>query len=173
MPPINDDDDYKRQSSSNGGGASLGAITQSENHSGAAAPREKQEISNRDFAVIRATYEKVTGNRWTKSDSETYAEHSLDRMPVDKITSVLEAVNQRAPVKINSFKYFFKEIVTVPDPHNRARQKKQLARVVRRIRDNSVGRADYSSVDFLEDVKCACAREAVPFDNDLYNEWVD
>ena len=43
-------------------------------------------------------------------------------------------------------------------------------KIVLRVRDNSVGRADYSSIDFLEDIKCACARESIPFDNDIFNE---
>ena len=167
-----DDDDFKKQSSSNSGRISLGAATRAENHSGATAPREKHEISNYDFAAVQATYEKVTGNLWSQSDSETYAEHGLVQVPVERIISALEAVSQRSPVKINSFKYFVKEITALPDPHNRARQKKQLGNIVRRIRDNSVGRADYSEIDFREDVKGACAREGVPFDHDIYNELV-
>ena len=55
-------------------------------------------------------------------------------------------------------------------PRNRAWQKKQLEKIVRRIRDNAVGRADYSTSDFVEDVKCACARESVAFDNDIFND---
>ncbi len=46
-----------------------------------------------------------------------------------------------------------------------------LEKIVHRIRDNSVG-ADLSQADFVEDVKCACAREGVQFDNDLFNELV-
>ncbi len=167
-----DDDDYKEQSSSNGGRTCVGAATRAEIHSAAAAPREKHGISNYDFAAVRATYEKLTGNLWSQSDSETYAEHGLDQVPVERVISALEAVSQRSSVKINSFKYFVKEIAALSDPGNRARQKKQLGNIVRRIRDNSVGRADYSEVDFREDVKCACAREAVAFDNDIYDELV-
>jgi hypothetical protein len=164
-----DDDYYKKQSSSNGAGSHIGAVARAENHSRAAAPREKHDI---DFEAVRATYEKVTGNLWGQADSEAYAEHRLDQVSVEKIISTLEAVSQRSPVKINSFKYFVKEITTLPDPRNRARQKKQLGNIVRRIRDNSLGRADYSEIDFREDVKCACAREAVVFDNDIFNELV-
>ena len=29
-----------------------------------------------------------------------------------------------------------------------------------------------SGIDFVEDVKCACAREGVPFDHDIFNELV-
>jgi len=30
----------------------------------------------------------------------------------------------------------------------------------------------YSEIDFREDVKCACAREGVAFNNDIFNELV-
>jgi len=62
------------------------------------------------------------------------------------------------------------EILALPNPRNRAWQKKQHAKIVQKIQDNSVGRADYSTGDFVEDVKRACAREAVPFDNDLFSD---
>jgi hypothetical protein len=53
---------------------------------------------------------------------------------------------------------------------NRAWQKKRLEKIVHKIRDISAGRSDYSTADFVEDVKCACARENVIFDNDIFNE---
>jgi hypothetical protein len=143
-----------------------------ENHSAAAAPREKEGNADRDFVLVRTAYEKATGNRWSKSDTEAYEENGLRRIPVDKVISALETVTLRTPTKINSFRYFVKEIVAVPDLHNRAWQKKQLERIVRRIRDNSVGRAEYSSIDFREDVRCACAREGIVFDDDIFNELV-
>jgi len=31
---------------------------------------------------------------------------------------------------------------------------------------------DDDGIDFVEDLKCACAREGVPFDNDIFNELV-
>jgi len=161
-----DDDDYKKQSSSKGGKTVVVAGTRAENHRGAAAPRERQEIA------VRAAYEKATGNRWGKSDSETYAEHGLEQVPAERIISVLQTVSRRTPFQINSFKYFVKEILAMPDPRNRAWQKRQLAGIVGRIRDNSVGRAEYSGVDLLEDVKCACAREGIAFDDDVFNELV-
>jgi hypothetical protein len=93
-------------------------------------------------------------------------------LPAAKIVSVIEAVARRTPTKINSFKYFVKEITVQPDPRNRAWQKKRLEKIVHRIRENSVGAADFSAADLVEDVKCACAREGVPFENDLFNELV-
>jgi len=106
-------------------------------------------------------------------DTAAFEENGLGRIAVDKIISVLETVAQRTPAKVNSFKYFVKEILAVPDQRSQSWHKKQFEQIVHRIRDNSVGRADYSSIDFLEDVKCVCAREAVRFDNDLYDELAD
>ena len=133
-------------------------------------PRERHESPDGDFARVRTAYECATGNLWNESDSASFHENGLDRIPVDKIICVLETVTRRTPTKINSFRYYLKEILAVPDPRSRAWRKKQFEKIVLRIRDNSVGRADYSSIDFLEDVKCACAREGVPFDDDLFNE---
>jgi hypothetical protein len=101
------------------------------NHSFAAAPRERQESSDRDFKLVRAAYEKATGNSWNTSDSEGYHQNGLDKVPTDRIIMAMETVVRRTPSKINSFNYFIKEIVT-PDPHNRSWQKKQLARIVHR-----------------------------------------
>lgn len=141
-----------------------------ENHSSAAAPRESQEGVDQHLALVQATYERATGNRWNKSDSKTYTENGLRRVPAGKIISVIEAVTQRTPAKVNSLAYFVKEILALTAPRNRAWQKKQLEKIVRRTRDNSIGRAHYSTGDFVEDVKHACAREAVNFDNDLFCE---
>jgi hypothetical protein len=148
----------------------LAVVATDGNHSGAAAPRDKETNQESDFDRIRAAYERFTGNRWSGADSEAYEKHGLDEIPVGRIISVLEAVVKRIPFKINSFKYFIREILSVPDPRNRAWQKKQLEKIIARIRHGSVGRADYSSIDFLEDVKYACAREDIVFDNDLYNQ---
>jgi hypothetical protein len=144
-----------------------------ENHRCAAAPRERKENADRNFLLVQAAYEKATGNRWNKSDSEAYYQNSIENMPAAKIISVLESVARRTPTKINSFKYFVKEIAALSDPRHRSWQKKRLEKIVHRVRDNSVGRAGYFGADFVEDVKCACAREGVPFDNDTFNELID
>ena len=141
-----------------------------ENHSGAAAPREKPESADRHFVLVRAAYEKVTSNRWKKSDSEAYEENGLRKLPAGTIISAIEAVAQRTPAKINSFRYFVQELVTLPDPGNRTWRKKQLEKIVRRVQENAVGRAGYLTGDFVEDVKRACARESITFDNDIFNE---
>jgi hypothetical protein len=50
--------------------------------------------------------------------------------------------------------------------------KERLKRIVSTVSDISVGRADYSIADFVEDIKCHCAREDIVFDNDIFNELV-
>ena len=110
-----------------------------ENHNRAAAPRERNETAKRDFELVRAAYENTTGNRWNKSDSEAYNENGIDNVPVDKVISALAAVVRRTPAKINSFNYFVKEIVTLPDSRNCVWKHKQLEKIVRRIRDSTVG----------------------------------
>jgi hypothetical protein len=167
------DDDFKRKSSSKKGQlaiASGGGATK--HHNGAAAPPEKQSAACGDLAIVRAAYEKATGNRWSKLDTEAYQGNGLYEIPVSKIISILETVPHRTPAKISSFKYFVKEITAIPDPRNRAWRKKKLHNIVSRIRDNAVGGGGYSAMDLLEDVRCACAREDVVFDDDIYNELV-
>jgi len=166
---IKNDDDIKikNKSSSSKGNEIGGKVV--ENHACAAAPREKETAN---FLLVREAYEKATGNRWNQSDSDAYKQNNIANVPAAKIVSVLEPVVRRTPTKINSFKYFVREIVTRPDPRNRAWQKKRLEKIVHKIRDISVGRSGYSMADFVEDVKCSCAREDVVFENDLFNELV-
>jgi hypothetical protein len=166
-----DDDDLKNKSSSKHRKFGIGG-NPVENHKSVATPREIQENSDRNFALVQAAYERATGNRWNKSDSEAYCQNAIENLPVQKIISAIETVTQRTPAKINSFKYFIKEIIAVPDPRNRAWQKKRLEKIVCRIQDNLVGSDETSAADFVENVKCACAREGVQFDNDIFNELV-
>jgi hypothetical protein len=135
-------------------------------------PPPEKETAEQNFLLVREAYEKATGNRWNQSDSEAYEQNIIVDVPAAKTVSVLDAVVRRTPTKINSFKYFVKEITAQPDPRNRAWQKKRLEKIVHKIRDISVGRSDYSMVDFVEDVKCNCAREGVVFENDLFSELV-
>ena len=105
--------------------------------------------ANRGFALVRTASETATGNLWNESDSEAYDENGIEKVAVDKVISALEAVARRTPAKID--KYFMKEIVVPMDSRNRA-WKKQLEKIVRRIRDSTVGHAGYPAIDFLEDV---------------------
>ncbi len=119
---------------------------------------------------INSPTRELLKNRWNKSDLESYEQNRLRTVPAGKIVSALEAVANRTPAKINSFRYFVKALARSENPRSRAWRKKKLERIVRRIRENAVGRSDYSTSDFIEDVKRACARESITFDNDILNE---
>ena len=58
-----------------------------ENHTCAAAPREK-DTAEQDFLLVREAYEKATGNRWNRSDSEAYEQNKIGNVPLAKIISV-------------------------------------------------------------------------------------
>ena len=72
------DDDIKIKSSSKGEKSRVD-MDPVENHSCAAAPRERRENAEEDFLLIRAAYEKATGNRWSKADSEAYHQNGIGR----------------------------------------------------------------------------------------------
>jgi hypothetical protein len=166
-----DDDEIKIQSSSKGEFAVVN--TSAVEDSKRPCTTEEQQMRRGDhYESVRTAYSRITRNNWNSSDHESYVETGIVNIPVEKVVSVMEAVARRTPTKINSFRYFVKEILAQPDRHNRAWRKKQLEKIVRRIRDSAIGRRNYSGIDLVEDVKCACARERVIFDNDLFNELV-
>jgi DNA-binding Lrp family transcriptional regulator len=118
---------------------------------------------------VKAAYSQITGNPWLPSDTEAYRENRIDQVPASKVKATMEAVKQRCDSRINSFNYFVKEILASADPSNSQSQKRELTRIMRRVRELKIGGQNYSMVDFVDDVKCACAREGVTFDNDWFN----
>ena len=115
----NDDDDIKiknkhhHQKARNEIGGEL-----VENHTCAAAPREK-ETAEQNFLLVREAYEKATGNRWNQSDSEAYKQNNIGSVPANKIASVIETVVRRTPTKINSFKYHAASRIMPHPAHDR------------------------------------------------------
>jgi hypothetical protein len=114
-------------------------------------------------------YEELTGNKWKKADDETYLK--IKNVPLEMIEQGIRLATQRATSRPNSLAYFVKEITsqTNPSQQSRTRQKKAIERIVNQIRELSTG-GNKSFADFAEDVKRACAREGIGFDNDLFNE---
>ncbi len=51
-------------------------------------------------------------------------------------------------------------------------KKKKIEKIVAQIKELNVGRGGYRISDLAEDVKRACIRENVSFDNDLFNEII-
>ncbi len=130
-----------------------------------------QESARLDhLAQTITTYTTSTKNPWLQSDTVSYLQHRIDGVPVQKIKNVIEAVHQRAESRINSFAYFVKEILAVGDRRTLGGRRKSLTAIVKRVQENHRGLAGYSMADLVCDVKAACAREGVIFDNDLFNE---
>ena len=117
----------------------------------------------------RTAYSQLTGNPWLHSDTEAYTQNPIATVPVTRAIEIMQGVKQRCGGRINSFNYFVKEIVKGSDPGNRQYQRRALAKIVKRVRDLHVGAHNYGIADFVFDVKEACVREGVIFDNDLFN----
>lgn len=166
-----DDDELENQSSSNGKG-SVNIVSAVENRKAPPTTQAEQPPRTSHYESVKTAYSRITRNSWNAADRESYAQNEIAKIPIEKVVAVMETVSRRTPAKINSFRYFVKEILAVPDPSKRSWQKKQLEKIVRTIRDSAVGRRNYSGIDLIEDAKCACAREGVIFDNDLFNELV-
>jgi len=78
-------------------------------------------------------------------------------------------VAEGAGSRINSFSYFVKELLATKDSRTTGARRKALAAIVKTVRENHVRLANYGVSDFVYDVKAACARSGVVFDNDLFN----
>lgn len=118
---------------------------------------------------VMMIYQKITGNSWTKADSDKYTK--VKNIPIEKIETAIRLTNQRATNRPNSFAYFIKEIFSVANPtkQSRSQQKKILERIVNSLQNSHIG-SSYSIANLTYDVKEACIREDVPFDHDLFNE---
>jgi hypothetical protein len=119
---------------------------------------------------VIAAYERETNNRWRTSDASAY--EKVKHVPTEKIIQSIISAKARAASRPNSFSYFIKEILDQANPSSQSRIscKHTLKKIVDRIRFLHIGAHNYTLIDFIEDVKIACAREGVLFDNNLFNE---
>jgi hypothetical protein len=122
---------------------------------------------------VMMIYQHSTGNDWTKADQAAYAK--IRGVPLEKIETAIQVASQRASSRPNSLNYFVKEILnsSQPSKQSKVQQKKALEKIVQQVKASHVGAANYSFSDFVEDVKRACARESVIFNNDLFNELIE
>src|SRR6185503_2381364 len=117
-------------------------------------------------------YTSVTRNPWLQTDTVSYLQHHIDQLPIEKVIAVIQTVFERAECRINSFAYFVKEILATNDLRTLGGRRKALAGIIRRVRESHMGLASYGVADLVFDVKSACAREGVMFDDDLFNELI-
>jgi hypothetical protein len=129
-------------------------------------------ISNPHLEAVKSTYERETHNQWRSSDSQAY--EKVKNVPIEKIIQAIISAKARSASRPNSFSYFIKEILDQANPSFQSRnsRKHALMRIVDRIRSLHVGAHNYTAIDFIEDVKIACAHEGVCFDNALFNELI-
>jgi Helix-turn-helix domain len=118
------------------------------------------------------TYTTVTKNPWLQTDTVSYLQHRINQLPIEKVKAVIQAVFERAECRINSFAYFVKEILAINDQRTLGGRRRALAGIIRRVREGHMGLSRYSMADLVFDVKSACAREGIMFDNDLFNELI-
>jgi len=119
---------------------------------------------------VMMMYQKITENAWTKADSDTYT--TVKNIPLEKIEIALRLASERAKNRPNSFAFFIKEILSVSSPkkQSRSQQKKAMEAIMNNIRNSKVGSSNYTISDFAFDVKEACIREDVTFDNNIFDE---
>jgi hypothetical protein len=119
---------------------------------------------------VMMIYQKITENVWTKADSDTYMK--IKNIPLEKIEIALRLASERAKNRPNSFAFFIKEILSVSSPkkQSRSQQKKAMEAIMNNIRNSKVGSSNYTISDFAFDVKEACIREDVTFDNNIFDE---
>jgi hypothetical protein len=115
-------------------------------------------------------YTTLTKNPWLQTDTVSYLQHHIDQVPIEKVKTVIQTVFERAECRINSFAYFVKEVLAINDQRTLGGRRKALAGIIRQVRENHMGLSSYGMADLVFDVKSACAREGVMFDNDLFNE---
>ncbi|MFY9221528.1 MAG: hypothetical protein WAQ98_02600 [Blastocatellia bacterium] len=120
--------------------------------------------------TVMMMYQKITDNPWTKADSDTYTK--VKAIPIEKIEIALRLASERAKNRPNSFAFFIKEILSVSSPkkQSRSQHKKAMEKIMLDIRNSKVGSSNYTISDFAYDVKEACIREDVTFDNNVFDE---
>lgn len=121
---------------------------------------------------VIAAYTQATGNCWRPADAACY--EKIKHVSAEKIIQAIISAKARSASRPNSFSYFIKEILDQANPSSQSRisRKHALKKIMDRIRSLHVGAHNYTAIDFVEDVKTACAREGVCFDNDLFSELI-
>jgi len=66
-----------------------------------------------------------------------------------------------------------KEILATNSQLTLGARRKALTKIIRRVRENHMGLSTYGMADLVFDVKNACAREEIMFDNGLFNELIN
>jgi hypothetical protein len=118
---------------------------------------------------VMTIYEELTGNRVTGADLQAYGK--IAHLDPETVEMQMRQVYERSLEPIGSFAYFAKAVLKAMEDNQRTRaaQKRSLERIITRIRQNRTG-SRATLADLIEDIKRACARDNVTYNNDLVNE---
>jgi hypothetical protein len=120
---------------------------------------------------VMMMYKKITGNEITRADAIAY--QKVSHIPTQQLLEQIYQISQRTAEPIGSFAYFVTAIEkaqkAAENPQTRAAQKRSLEKVVSRIRQGQIGSRTTLS-DLIEEIKQACLRDNVTYNNDLINE---
>jgi hypothetical protein len=118
---------------------------------------------------VMTIYEQLTGNLVTGADLSAY--RKIAHLDADTIEMHMRQIYERSVEQIGSFAYFTKAVLKATEENQRTRaaQKRNLERIISRIRQNRTG-ARATLADLIEDIKRACARDNITYNNDLVNE---
>ncbi len=118
---------------------------------------------------VMTIYQDLTGNRATLADLSAY--RKIAYLGAETIIFYMRQIFERSLESIGSFAYFTKAVVKATQEQHRTRatQKRNLEKIIERIRQTHVG-SRISVSDFIEEIKRACIRDNVSYNNDLVNE---
>jgi hypothetical protein len=149
-----------------------------ERHSRGATMSQDDIINDDDLNYIddhqsktMRIYQEVTRNSWTKADRETYQE--ISEVPIQAIEQGIRLAANRAKTTPNSLAYFKAEILRQVTPQqSRSQQKQAIKEIVDRYRNLKAGSRTYTIADLCANVKEACLKEGVAFNDDLFSEII-
>lgn len=122
---------------------------------------------------VMSLYEKLTGNTWKVTDTESYQE--IAGIPETDIENVMQQTMERATNHPNSLKFFLREIKAVEKgvEKGRERQVQMLLAIAKEVRSINTGRNGYTETDFREDIKTAAARKGIRYTPSLIDETIE
>ncbi len=130
----------------------------------------KKATDDDSVLPIKVVYEQLTGNIWTKKDTESYLSlpSNLSSKDVERYVRV---IHERTKRPVSSFAYFAKAIGKEQQtPKTRKATLNKLQKVVEAVRTAHTGKSDYSLADLREDVKTAAAQEGIAYTPDMLEQ---
>lgn len=119
---------------------------------------------------VMMVYQQMTRNRITAQDRNEY--QKIAHLDEETIIGQMQQIYERSAKPIGSFAYFARAIEKATNDYQRTRaaQKRNLERIIERVRQNKTGTTRASIGELIDEIKRACIRDNVIYNNDLVNE---